>query len=71
VVAARKQQRRSTVPLLEFVFERGVPREVAATGGVSFTLTERSPAEGDPTAELQAFTQALLRAWAPSPFDGC
>ena len=46
-------------------------RKLAPTEPISFTIIDRSPAETDPTGELQAFALYLLSLWQLSPTGGC
>lgn len=52
-------------------YEGGGIRELDAAEAMRFEVGDRSLAESDPTADLRAFTNALLRSWVVTPFDGC
>jgi len=62
---------RLTVGYHYYSVDSGKPREVAATEPISFTIIDRSPAETDPTGELQAFAYYLLSLWQLNPTGGC
>jgi hypothetical protein len=38
---------------------------------MSFSLIDRTPADSDPTVELQSFVQQLLQVWMSNPTTGC
>jgi hypothetical protein len=54
-----------------YSFEGGVLRPLSASDPMSFTLIDRSPADSDPTAELQSFAKYLLQLWQSNPTNGC
>jgi hypothetical protein len=54
-----------------YSFDGGILRPLGATESLSFTLIDRAPADSDPTAELQAFAEYLVRAWSLNPTGGC
>jgi len=54
-----------------YSYEGGALRALGVSDSMSFTLIDRTPADSDPTAELQAFTQALLKLWQSNPTTGC
>jgi hypothetical protein len=54
-----------------YAFEGSMLRELGADEAMSFTLTDRAPADSDPTADLRAFAAALERAWSIPGLDGC
>jgi hypothetical protein len=54
-----------------YTIESGTPRLLTPTEPMSFTIIDRSPADTDPTLELQAFAAYLLGLWQRSPTGGC
>jgi len=46
-------------------------RQLSSGEAMSFSLTDRTPADADPSAELRAFAGALWRSWSVSALEGC
>jgi hypothetical protein len=54
-----------------YSFEGGSLHKLTASEPMSFTIIDRSPADTDPTSELQTFAWYLLSLWALNPTGGC
>jgi hypothetical protein len=54
-----------------YSFEGGVLRLLSPSDPMSFSLIDRTPADSDPTVELQSFVQQLLQVWMSNPTTGC
>jgi hypothetical protein len=49
----------------------GLPQELAQNEPLSFLITDQTPSESDPSADLRAFAEALLQLWSISALGGC
>jgi hypothetical protein len=51
--------------------EDGMPQELSHDQPMSFLISDQTPTESDPSAELRAFAEALLQLWSLSNLGGC
>jgi hypothetical protein len=49
----------------------GQPQELGQNEPLSFLITDRTPQQSDPSADLRAFAEALLQLWSISNLGGC
>lgn len=54
-----------------YTIEEGGLREASSEESIDFTLLDRSLPESDPTSDLHAFTNLLLRGWSVASLSGC
>jgi hypothetical protein len=51
--------------------ENGFVRELNSNESMSFSITDRTPFDSDPTRDLRAFVSALTRMWSLDSLAGC
>jgi hypothetical protein len=49
----------------------GMPQELPQDQPMSFLIKDRTPLEGDPSADLRTFAEAVLQLWSLSNLGGC
>ncbi|HEY0710471.1 MAG TPA: hypothetical protein VGG33_26945 [Polyangia bacterium] len=54
-----------------FRVENGVVRELTRNESISFSITDRTPFDSDPSRDLRLFVSALLRLWSLDSLGGC
>jgi hypothetical protein len=51
--------------------ENGLARELNRTESMSFSMTDRTPFDSDPSRDLRTFVNALVRMWSLDSLAGC
>src|SRR5207253_7015392 len=54
-----------------YSFDGTVLRKLTPNDSLSFTIIDQAPADTDPTVDLEAFADALVRVWSLNLTSGC